>query len=75
LSRPAELALDLLDELADLGGSSFGLFALDTETTATNNPTYFVNNRRRVFGTGASLEAGSSCPPANADRRFKLRKR
>src|SRR4029077_13676812 len=28
---PAELALDLLDELADLGGGSFRLFALDAD--------------------------------------------
>ena len=31
MRRPAELALDLLDELADLGGGSFRLFALDTD--------------------------------------------
>ena len=31
LRRPAELALDLLDELADLGGGGFRLFALDAD--------------------------------------------
>jgi hypothetical protein len=31
LRGPTELALDLLDELADLGGGSFRLFALDTD--------------------------------------------
>src|SRR5262249_46650941 len=31
LRGPAELALDLLDELADLGGGSFRLFALDAD--------------------------------------------
>jgi len=29
LRRPADLAIDLLDELADLGGRSFGLLALN----------------------------------------------
>jgi hypothetical protein len=31
LCRPAELALDLLAELADLGGGGFRLFALDAD--------------------------------------------
>src|SRR5262249_61153417 len=31
LRGPAELALDLLDELADLGGGGLGLFALDAD--------------------------------------------
>jgi hypothetical protein len=31
LSGPAELALDLLDELADLGRGGFGLFALNAD--------------------------------------------
>jgi hypothetical protein len=31
LRRPAELALNLLDELADLGGGGFRLFALDAD--------------------------------------------
>src|SRR5262249_53474667 len=31
LRGPAELALDLLDELADLGGGGFRLFALDAD--------------------------------------------
>ena len=31
MRRPAELALDLLDELADLGGGGFRLFALDAD--------------------------------------------
>jgi len=31
LCRPAELALDLLAELSDLGGGGFRLFALDAD--------------------------------------------
>jgi len=31
LRRPAKLAFDLLDELADLGGGGFRLLALDAD--------------------------------------------
>src|SRR5262249_42459801 len=65
LRGPAELALDLLDELTDLGGGSFRLFALDADerrlvlliieqnvenTVGYQRDTYDRDEQRDIFG-------------------------
>ena len=46
-----------------------------TQTTATNSATYFVNSRRRVFGTGAVLGACCSVPSPETALGFETKKR
>src|SRR5262245_13149058 len=44
-----------------------------TQTTATNNATYLVNKRRRVFGAEISAPPRGSSPAAARPREAKLR--
>src|SRR5262249_39799490 len=71
LRGPAELALDLLDELADLGGGGFRLFALDAderrfvfliiEEDVKNAVGQQGNAARRAERRGFLVERSSAC--------------